>query len=190
MWLLLSLWGCSVSSCWLESSVSVSSQQLTTDQLKDKVTALTQEKDGLQLLLRQKKMCPEGWTMFRCSCYLLSTRDDSWENGRKDCGDQGADLVIIDSLEEQKFLSNFTTSRSWIGLSDKDIEGTWKWIDGTPLTAAYWYRDANIVEPNNEGGGSIEGEDCADIEPKPNPQYSWNDLSCNTALRWICEKLA
>uniref|UniRef100_G3PNN7 C-type lectin domain-containing protein n=1 Tax=Gasterosteus aculeatus TaxID=69293 RepID=G3PNN7_GASAC len=71
------------------------------DQLKDKVTALTQEKDGLQLLLKQKKTCPEGWTMFRCSCYLLSTRDDSWENGRKDCGDQGADLVIIDSLEEQ-----------------------------------------------------------------------------------------
>uniref|UniRef100_G3P102 C-type lectin domain-containing protein n=1 Tax=Gasterosteus aculeatus aculeatus TaxID=481459 RepID=G3P102_GASAC len=128
--------------------------------------------------------------MFRCSCYLLSTRDGSWENGRKDCRDQGADLVIIDSLEEQKFLSNFTTSRSWFGLSDKDIEGTWKWIDGTPLTAAYWYRDANVVEPNNEGGGSIEGEDCADIEPKPNPQYSWNDLSCNFALRWICEKLA
>uniref|UniRef100_A0AAQ4QZV1 C-type lectin domain-containing protein n=1 Tax=Gasterosteus aculeatus aculeatus TaxID=481459 RepID=A0AAQ4QZV1_GASAC len=124
------------------------------------------------------------------SCYLLSTRDDSWENGRKDCGDQGADLVIIDSLEEQKFLSNFTTHRSWFGLSDKDIEGTWKWIDGTPLTAAYWYRDANIVEPNSGGEGSTVEEDCAEIEPKPNPQYSWNDLSCNTALQWICEKLA
>ncbi|XP_077946980.1 CD209 antigen-like protein A [Gasterosteus aculeatus] len=118
------------------SGDKLSSVSAERDQLKDKVTALTQEKDGLQLLLKQKKTCPEGWTMFRCSCYLLSTRDGSWENGRKDCGDQGADLVIIDSLEEQKFLSKFTTSRSWFGLSDKDIEGTWKWIDGTPLTAA------------------------------------------------------
>nr|XP_040056808.1 CD209 antigen-like isoform X4 [Gasterosteus aculeatus aculeatus] len=153
--------------------------------LKDNFTALTQEKDGLQLLLKQKKTCPEGWTMFRGSCYLLSTRDGSWENGRKDCRDQGADLVIIDSLEEQKFLSSINRRRSWIGLSDKDIEGTWKWIDGTPLTAAYWYRDANVVEPNNGGGGSTVEEDCAEMNPDLKTQNSWNDLPCNTALRWI-----
>uniref|UniRef100_A0AAQ4RCF9 C-type lectin domain-containing protein n=1 Tax=Gasterosteus aculeatus aculeatus TaxID=481459 RepID=A0AAQ4RCF9_GASAC len=172
------------------SGDKLSSVSAERDQLKDKVTALTQEKDGLQLLLKQKKTCPEGWTMFRGSCYLLSTRDDSWENGRKDCRDQGADLVIIDSLEEQKFLSSINRRRSWIGLSDKDIEGTWKWIDGTPLTAAYWYRDANVVEPNNGGGGSTVEEDCAEMNPDLKTQNSWNDLPCNTALRWICEKLA
>ncbi|XP_077946978.1 C-type lectin domain family 4 member E-like isoform X2 [Gasterosteus aculeatus] len=163
------------------SGDKLSSVSAERDQLKDKVTALTQEKDRLQLLCKQKKTCPEGWTMFRCSCYLLSTRDGSWENGRKDCRDKGADLVIIDSLEEQEFLSNFTTSRSWIGLSDKDIEGTWKWIDGTPLTAAYWYRT---------GTSPRSVENCAQIQPDQNPQNSWNDLSCNTALRWICEKMA
>ncbi|XP_077946721.1 C-type lectin domain family 4 member E-like isoform X2 [Gasterosteus aculeatus] len=172
------------------SGDKLSSVSAERDQLKNKVTALTQEKDGLQLLLKQKKTCPEGWTMFRCSCYLLSTRDDSWENGRKDCRDQGADLVIIDSLDEQKFLSSFTTRHSWIGLSDKDIEGTWKWIDGTLLTAKYWYRDANVVEPDNGGGNSWWEEDCAGIKPYQNPQYSWSDLSCYIALRWICEKLA
>nr|XP_040056823.1 C-type lectin domain family 12 member B-like isoform X2 [Gasterosteus aculeatus aculeatus] len=89
------------------SGDKLSSVSAERDQLKDKVTALTQEKDGLQLLLKQKKTCPEGWTMFRCSCYLLSTRDDSWENGRKDCTDQRADLVIIDSLEEQTQVERF-----------------------------------------------------------------------------------
>uniref|UniRef100_A0AAQ4P1H5 Uncharacterized protein n=1 Tax=Gasterosteus aculeatus aculeatus TaxID=481459 RepID=A0AAQ4P1H5_GASAC len=71
-----------MSSC-LHDSVHVSGDKLSSvsaerDQLKDKVTALTQEKDGLQLLLKQS----ECWSVF-------------------DCGDQGADLVIIDSLEEQ-----------------------------------------------------------------------------------------
>ncbi|XP_077946969.1 CD209 antigen-like protein A isoform X2 [Gasterosteus aculeatus] len=173
------------------SGVKLSSVSAERDQLKDKVTALTQEKDGLQLLLKQMKTCPEGWTMFRGSCYLLSTRDGSWENGRKDCTDQRADLVIIDSLEEQKFLSNIITRHSWIGLSDKDIEGTWKWIDGTPLTAPYWYRKGNVVEPNNGGGNPQWGEeDCAEIQPDQNPQNNMNDVSCNTPLRWICEKLA
>ncbi|XP_062420864.1 C-type lectin domain family 4 member M-like [Pungitius pungitius] len=153
--------------------------------LKDNFTALTQEKDRLQLLLKQKKTCPEGWRMFSGSCYLLSTRADSWTNARTDCTDQRADLVIIDSLEEQKFLSLMTTQFSWIGLSDKDIEGTWKWVDGTLLTETYW-----SIQPDNGGGDPRWGEeDCAHLKPGHNAQSNWNDLSCDAALRWICEKL-
>nr|XP_040056824.1 CD209 antigen-like protein E isoform X3 [Gasterosteus aculeatus aculeatus] len=169
------------------SGDKLSSVSAERDQLKDKVTALTQEKDGLQLLLKQKKTCPEGWTMFRCSCYLLSTRDGSWENGRKDCRDQGADLVIIDSLEEQKFLSSIVKSQTWIGLSDRDIEGTWKWIDETLLTAAYWSTYPYGPQPDNGGGDPRWGEeDCAHIEAEQNPQRNWNDLRCDAVMRWIC----
>lgn len=45
--------------------------------------------------------CPTGWTMFNVSCYLLSNESGSWEKGRQDCRARGADLVIIDSHEEQ-----------------------------------------------------------------------------------------
>ncbi|XP_075968444.1 CD209 antigen-like [Anarhichas minor] len=73
--------------------------------------------------------------MFNSSYYLLSNKSGSWEESRKDCRDKGADLVIIDSLQEQKFiLSIVDTIYTWIGLSDRDEEGTWKWVDGTPLT--------------------------------------------------------
>ncbi|KAL6100418.1 uncharacterized protein ACO6RY_07571 [Pungitius sinensis] len=153
--------------------------------LMDNFTALSQEKDRLQLLLEHKKTCPDGWRIFSGSCYLLSTRTDSWTNGRKDCRDQGADLVIIDSLEEQKFLSSFTTQYCWIGLSDKDMEGTWKWVDGTLLTEKYWN-----TPPDNGGGDPQWGEeDCAHLNPGLNAPSNWNDLSCDAALRWICEKL-
>ncbi|KAM6955130.1 C-type lectin domain family 4 member E-like [Lycodopsis pacificus] len=105
------------------------------DRLQRFTNNLTQEMDRLQRLYNQKKTCPEGWMMFYSSCYLLSTRSGSWEESRKDCRDKGADLVIIDSLREQEFLSSIVVKdRTWIGLSDRDDEGTWKWVDGTPLT--------------------------------------------------------
>ncbi|KAM3862196.1 C-type lectin domain family 4 member E-like [Diretmus argenteus] len=84
-----------------------------------------------------EKTCPAGWWMFSCSsCYLLSSETNSWARSRQDCRDRGADLVVIDSPEEQAFLTTLTSGPTfiWIGLSDDKEEGTWKWIDGTPLT--------------------------------------------------------
>ncbi|XP_067458696.1 C-type lectin domain family 4 member F-like [Thunnus thynnus] len=83
-----------------------------------------------------EKTCSAGWSTFSFTCYLISTKSGSWEKGRKDCRARGADLVVIDSYEEQEFLINITKQASWIGLSDREKEGTWKWTDGTPLTQA------------------------------------------------------
>ncbi|KAK9538101.1 hypothetical protein VZT92_005658 [Zoarces viviparus] len=155
------------------------------DLLNASLTNLTKEMDRLQRWCKQKKTCPEGWRMFSCSCYLLSTRSGTWEESRKDCRDKGADLVIIDSLQEQKFLLSIITDHTWIGLSDRDEEGTWKWVDGTPLTEAYWGLD----EPNN-GGGDLGEEDCSEIVVGMNAERNWNDLRCDNSRHWICENLA
>ncbi|XP_075967355.1 C-type lectin domain family 4 member E-like isoform X3 [Anarhichas minor] len=157
------------------------------DLLNTSLTNLTEEMDRRQRWCNQKKTCPEGWRMFICSCYLLSTKTGSWEESRKDCRDKGAVLVIIDSLQEQKFISSIVTRHSWIGLSDRDEEGTWKWVDGTPLTEAYWGLD----EPNNGGGDPRVGEeDCVEIVVGRNAERNWNDLRCDESRKWICENLA
>ncbi|XP_067371894.1 CD209 antigen-like protein C [Channa argus] len=142
--------------------------------IKDKLTELLQDR-----IPEQKKTCPAGWMMFSYSCYLLSTESGSWTKGREDCRKRGADLVVINSAEEQTFLSPFTRMRSWIGLSDRDEEGTWRWIDGTLLTLTNW----DEGEPNDNGAS---GEDCAEINFQK--RYRWNDLSCEVSLQWICEK--
>ncbi|XP_051815205.1 CD209 antigen-like protein A isoform X5 [Acanthochromis polyacanthus] len=153
------------------------------DQLNASLTEMTKERDRLQTLSKQKKTCPAGWKMFSCSCYLLSQESGSWNKGREDCRSKGADLVVINSAEEQTFLSTFANKPTWIGLNDIQTEGTWMWVDGTPLTLSYW----NTNQPDNGGGNDQWGEeDCAHIRMDDNTL--WNDLSCTSSLQWICEK--
>ncbi|XP_025759498.1 CD209 antigen-like protein A isoform X2 [Oreochromis niloticus] len=124
------------------------------------------------------KTCPAGWSMFSHSCYLLSGRSGSWHSARKNCIDQGADLVVIDSPEEQNFIASFTEERTWIGLNDIEQEGTWKWVDGTPLTLQYWASG----QPDNHH----LREDCVHIR---DPGTSWNDERCDDSYQWVCEKV-
>uniref|UniRef100_A0A3P9DJE8 C-type lectin domain-containing protein n=1 Tax=Maylandia zebra TaxID=106582 RepID=A0A3P9DJE8_9CICH len=123
------------------------------------------------------KTCPEGWS-FNHSCYLLSERSGSWDAARMDCRNRGADLLVINSPEEQKFLSTITTE-VWIGLNDKEQEGTWRWVDGTPQILMNWGRD----QPDNGGE-----EDCVHLGG--DKQKSWNDLWCSSSHQWICEKVS
>ncbi|KAM9459827.1 uncharacterized protein ACWYII_011246 [Salvelinus alpinus] len=100
---------------------------------------LKTERDGLQKCFSDliKQAGPKGWTLFQFTCYYISSEVKSWDESRQDCIERGADLVIINSKEEQTFLTNLN-KRVWIGLTDKDKEGTWKWVDGTTLTTSYW----------------------------------------------------
>ncbi|KAJ8366753.1 hypothetical protein AAFF_G00342670 [Aldrovandia affinis] len=88
-------------------------------------------------LRSQKRVCrpcPEGWEQRNSTCYYFSIERKSWNASRSACLEQGADLVIIESEEEQDFISKHTREGVyWIGLSDSETEGTWLWVDGTPL---------------------------------------------------------
>uniref|UniRef100_A0A3Q1JNA3 C-type lectin domain-containing protein n=1 Tax=Anabas testudineus TaxID=64144 RepID=A0A3Q1JNA3_ANATE len=171
------------------------------NQLKTNLNEMTEENNRLQCLFRlsdsswscvlthicfvSDKTCPAGWTKFSCSCYFLSTESGSWTEGRQDCRTRGADLVVIDSDEEQFLLLQHMWS--WIGLTDGEQENSWKWIDGTPLTLSYWEED----QPDN-GGGDVQWgeEDCAHIRTGKKTKDNWNDRSCKASLHWICEKKA
>ncbi|KAF5901468.1 C-type lectin domain family 4 member E-like isoform X1, partial [Clarias magur] len=103
------------------------------DQLKSRCT-LT--KDG-QKPFRPFNRLLSGGKYFNSSSsqYFMSFRLKSWNDSRQFCRDNGADLVIINSKEEQEFIGKkLEMSDFWIGLSERRIEGQWKWVDGTPLT--------------------------------------------------------
>ncbi|XP_010219245.1 PREDICTED: C-type lectin domain family 17, member A-like, partial [Tinamus guttatus] len=86
--------------------------------------------------LPDSRRCSAGWKVFEESCYSFSTESTSWEEAEQICTDQGAHLVIVNTDQEQKFLKdNINNSSSyWLGLSDRQEEGTWLWVDGQRLS--------------------------------------------------------
>ncbi|KAG9332137.1 hypothetical protein JZ751_015821, partial [Albula glossodonta] len=76
--------------------------------------------------------CPEGWELWRSKCYYFSTERKSWTESRFNCLQQGGDLVIIESKEEQEFIKGRMTLTAWIGLQLIEKK-KWIWVDGSPL---------------------------------------------------------
>ncbi|XP_076416529.1 CD209 antigen-like protein C isoform X2 [Peromyscus maniculatus bairdii] len=121
--------------------------------------------------------CPWDWELFQGSCYLFSRTLSSWEASATSCQDLGAHLVIINSVEEQRFMEYWNVrkkQRSWIGLSDLRHEGSWQWVDDTPLQLSFWKQG----EPNND-----EDEDCVELFTD-----EWNDNKCTEQNFWVCEQ--
>ncbi|KAA8590712.1 hypothetical protein FQN60_014646, partial [Etheostoma spectabile] len=116
------------------------------------------------------------WEYFSGSFYHISSFEKTWQESRDDCLQKGADLVIINSKEEDNFMRTFE-KRLWIGLTDSETEGTWKWVDGTPLNESYWASK----EPN---GGRTEN--CVELQNFVF-ENSWNDVNCSAPLYSICE---
>uniref|UniRef100_A0A8C7GQP6 C-type lectin domain-containing protein n=1 Tax=Oncorhynchus kisutch TaxID=8019 RepID=A0A8C7GQP6_ONCKI len=154
------------------------------DQIQTRYNILTTEKGHIQAkLFVIEQHCQEGWRYFDSSLYFLSTEKKTWKQSREDCKGRGADLVIINSREEQTFLFNLHL-RAWIGLTDSVTEEIWKWVDGTTLTTGYWGKG----QPDN-GGPLLGQEDCVEIYyGQADPVQTWNDDKCGSNHDWICEK--
>lgn len=92
-------------------------------------------------------------------------------------------LATITSLDEVQISGIQATGAGWIGGSDQEIEGTWKWITGPEAGTIFWNGLANGSSPNfaywNNGEPNSTGnEDYAHVTaPGVGIPGSWNDLS-------------
>ncbi|XP_055007523.1 CD209 antigen-like protein D [Boleophthalmus pectinirostris] len=148
------------------------------DYFKTKTYQLIEERDKLETKLQNiDNHMSEGWLYFQGSFYLGSITERSWKQSRQYCQEKGADLLIINSDQEQVFAHRIFKGRRWIGLSDQEEEGVWKWVDGSPLNTSFW----NSQEPNDKGG-----EDCGEFYFST--LDNWNDNDCSEIATFICEK--
>ncbi|XP_071360903.1 CD209 antigen-like protein E [Trachinotus anak] len=124
--------------------------------------------------------CPQSWLMFGSSCYYISSQRRSWDDSRWDCVQRDADLVIIGSRQEQNFLTGFTMA-AWVGMTDREVEGTWIWVDATPVN-----KDS-LLWARGQPDGAFGGEDCGELRTMIN-FIGLNDFNCSARIQWICEK--
>uniref|UniRef100_A0A4W5KS41 C-type lectin domain-containing protein n=1 Tax=Hucho hucho TaxID=62062 RepID=A0A4W5KS41_9TELE len=73
------------------------------DQLQTSYNTMTKERDQLQTErdFLSGRLTNLSWQKFESSWYFLSNESKTWNESRKDCLERGADLVIINSDNEQ-----------------------------------------------------------------------------------------
>ena len=94
-------------------------------------------------------------------------------------------LATITSREEAQLSGEQAGGAGWIGGSDAELEGTWKWVTGPEIGDVFWIGDANGSAPNGAfefwntyEPNNLDGEDYAHVTaPGVGIRGSWNDLS-------------
>lgn len=111
--------------------------------------------------------------------YICHNTDSKTWDANRDIAkaSPGGDLVTIHCQEQNAKVNSLVGGTvAWIGAHDKNTEGTWEWVDGTPVVYENWASD----EPNDYGSG----EDCAHWAFSG---IQWNDRPCDYLTGGIYE---
>ena len=93
----------------------------------------------------------------------------NWLDAQSSCAIWGGDLTSITTERENNYLNTLITSsvgNCWIGLNDRDVEGTYTWIDDTTVSYTNWtslpknVATNDCVRINNAGDGMWEFVSC------------------------------
>nr|QCL09081.1 macrophage-inducible C-type lectin [Lutjanus peru] len=138
--------------------------------------------------VKQCGECPEGWLHIGDQCYHFSRDKLDWLKSRDSCEEMGAHLTILHTMEQHEALEKEVRRiggfdyHFWIGLSDIETEGDWRWVDNTTLQHKYW--DQWSSEPDNHQSGGEQGEDCATLDSH---SKTWFDVPCDHIYKRICQ---
>ena len=105
------------------------------------------------------------------SCYKVFevSTPINWLDAQSSCAIWGGDLTSITTERENNYLYTIipdTVSNCWIGLNDRDVEGTYTWIDGTELGYTNW------TSTMSNNGSSV----CVQI--KNTGEGYWHSVNC------------
>ena len=73
--------------------------------------------------------------------YYISNSSSSWGGAKSNAETAGGYLVVINNEAENTWLKGKVAphkSNSWIGFSDKDVEGNWIWVSHQEIISATW----------------------------------------------------
>ncbi len=122
---------------------------------------------------------PTCWDCTLDGDYDYCATDVTWNTAFNVCEGMDGHLVVMDDQAENDFVVNTGQAflgSFWIGLSDRDQEGDWVWIDGSD----FGFDDFGPGEPDDANGQS----DCVGIYDQG---WQWVDLPCALTAMFVCE---
>ena len=124
-------------------------------------------------------ICKQGWSYFDGFCYFTSSACAAWLTAASNCSAMGSSLVTVHNHEENVYIQHrHHGERSWIGLNDRSVEGSFVWIN-TELSG---FRVWAPKQPNN-----FKNEDCVHTLGAKH-DYEWNDVPCDSCFNYTCFK--
>eukprot|EP00105_Crassostrea_gigas_P037868 XP_019922016.1 PREDICTED: perlucin-like protein isoform X2 [Crassostrea gigas] len=135
----------------------------------------------------ESSKCSYPYRKIGTNCYYISTDTASWDEAYVKCLHKGGYLANIETFNE------FMILRSWIaGLNSGHLysiggreiqDGDWRWMkDGDSFMKMSHF----VFGPSEPNGSKSRPEKCTALHIAM--QYYVVDLSCNSVVRYICEK--
>ncbi|MEM9489538.1 MAG: C-type lectin domain-containing protein [Myxococcota bacterium] len=106
-------------------------------------------------------------------CYRVVTESQVYDQAVARCAADGAYLAVIDSREENDFVSQLAASSVWIGHDDLAVEGMYTWVNGSNHVFASWNGERPVHA----------AEDCVVLES----DGRWEDRGCGETFVFVCE---
>lgn len=116
--------------------------------------------------------------------YKIVTAKCSWDQAKVICEGMGGHLATITSADENEFCYNMFArsgeTNCWIGATDADSEGNWKWVTGEPFS----YKSFPSGEPN---GGKEANALQYYFAYKNISDGLWDDHVATKKISFMCE---
>ena len=119
--------------------------------VKNHIADIEAERDEVVAALPGKKKAPKiprEAVKFGGHHYLLVNEPSTWHVALRKCEQRGGHIATAADADEEAFLLGLCKEANqalWLGASDEENEGDWRWIDGTPLKSQNTEFDNNRI---------------------------------------------
>ncbi|KAM8810847.1 macrophage mannose receptor 1-like [Eudromia elegans] len=124
--------------------------------------------------------CQRGWRRYGFHCYFVGSAFLTFSDANKTCEQNKAYLTTVENRNEQIFLISLTGQRHekyfWIGLSDLEEPGTFRWTSGETLLFTHWNTDMPVRE---RGCVAMRTGVAAGL---------WDVVSCEERANFLCKQ--
>jgi len=74
---------------------------------------------------------PADATLFNGKWYRVYIERVPWTRAKEKCKGLGGQLAVVPDEQTWDFLKSRSPAALWLGGTDEETEGVWKWVDGT-----------------------------------------------------------